>query len=173
MKMEDKAITGTQVNYYHVCKRELWLFSHNIQMEHTSDTVEEGKLIHESTYPHRAEKYQEVEIDGIKIDYYDPKNRVVHEVKKSNKAEQAHTWQIKYYLYVLHKRGIEGVTGILEYPALRKTEKVELVTKDIEYLETVRREITEIVQSTTCPPLIQKKICKSCSYHDFCWSGEE
>ena len=39
-------------------------------MEHTSDTVYDGKLIHENSYPQRAERYQEVEIAGIKIDFY-------------------------------------------------------------------------------------------------------
>ena len=124
-------ITGTHINYYHVCKRELWFFSQGIQMEHTSDTVAEGKLIHETSYPQRAAGYQEIEIDGIKIDYYDARNKVLHEIKKSNKVEDAHTWQVKYYLYILHQRGIEGVKGILEYPKLRKVEEVVLCEKDI------------------------------------------
>lgn len=31
--------TGVQVNYYFVCKRKLWLFSHNIGMEKESEAV--------------------------------------------------------------------------------------------------------------------------------------
>ena len=27
-------INGTQINYYFICKTKLWLFSHNIQLEH-------------------------------------------------------------------------------------------------------------------------------------------
>ena len=38
-------------------------------MEHTSDLVYEGKLIHETSYPQRSERYEELEIDGIKIDF--------------------------------------------------------------------------------------------------------
>lgn len=38
-------VTGTEFNYYHICRRKLWLFSHGIQMEHTSDNVLIGKLI--------------------------------------------------------------------------------------------------------------------------------
>ena len=38
-------LTATHINYYHVCHRKLWLFSNGIQMEHTSETVQEGKLI--------------------------------------------------------------------------------------------------------------------------------
>ena len=46
-------------------------------MEQESDLVYEGKLVHESSYPQRTSKYEEVEIDGIKVDYYDAKNILV------------------------------------------------------------------------------------------------
>ncbi len=75
-------ITGIHFNYYMVCHRKLWLFANSLQMEQPSDIVYEGKLIHETSYMQRSEKYTEVEIDGIKIDFYDAKNKVVHEVKK-------------------------------------------------------------------------------------------
>ncbi len=52
-------------------------------MEHTSDLVYEGKMLHESSYPQRSERYEELEIEGCKIDYYDARNKVVHEIKKS------------------------------------------------------------------------------------------
>ena len=78
-------LTATHINYYHVCHRKLWLFANGIRMEHTSDVVAEGKLFGETTYPERAEKYTEIEMDGIKIDFYDAKNKVVHDVKKAIK----------------------------------------------------------------------------------------
>ena len=164
--------TGTHINYYHVCRRKLWLFANGINMEHTSELVEEGKLIHETSYPQRAEKYQEIEIDGIKIDFYDPKNKIVHEIKKSDKVEEAHTYQLKYYLYVLQQNGIEGASGILEYPKLRQTEKIELSKEDVKYLENAKLQIQQIIQSENCPPKVEKKICKRCSYFDFCWVEE-
>ena len=164
--------TGTHINYYIVCKRKLWLFANGLNMEHTSDLVAEGKLIHESSYPQRSEKFQEVAIDGVRIDFYDRKNKVVHEIKKSNKVENAHQWQVKYYLYVLKENGIEGATGILEYPKLRKTEEVILSDGDIRYIESTKKEIAEIIHSPDCPPRVEKKICKNCSYHDFCWVEE-
>jgi CRISPR-associated exonuclease Cas4 len=161
-------ITGTHINYYHVCQRKLWLFANGIIMEHTSELVEEGKLIHETSYPQRAEKYREVEIEGIKIDFYDPHNKIVHEIKKSDKVETAHTWQVKYYLYVLKQNGIKGATGILEYPKLRQREEIELSDEDVKYLETAKSQIRQIIRSDQCPPRVEKKICKSCSYFDFC-----
>lgn len=73
-------ITGTHFNYFQICKRKLWLFANSINMEHTSDVVYDGKLIHEMSYPQRSEKYQEVEIDGIKVDFFDAKNKVIHDI---------------------------------------------------------------------------------------------
>ncbi|MFH1897759.1 MAG: Dna2/Cas4 domain-containing protein [Candidatus Desantisbacteria bacterium] len=42
--------TGTQVNYYLICKRKLWLFSHHLEMEATSDLVTLGKVLQEESY---------------------------------------------------------------------------------------------------------------------------
>lgn len=164
--------TGTHINYFHLCQRKLWLFANGLNMEHTSELVAEGKLIHESSYPQRAKRYREVELDGIKIDYYDSKDKIVHEIKKSDKAEEAHTWQVKYYLYVLKQHGIEGASGILEYPRLRQTETVELNENDIHYLEKIIPEVREIINAEKCPPRLKKSRCRNCSYFDFCWAGE-
>lgn len=142
-------------------------------MEHTSDLVYEGKMTHENSYPQRSHKYEEIELDGIKIDFYDPKNKIIHEIKKSNKLEQAHEWQLKYYIYVFEQNGIIGVTGILEYPLLRKKDTVLLNDIDREMIESMKKEIIEISESDVCPPIEKRNICKRCSYFDFCYSGEE
>ena len=70
-------VTGTHFNYYQVCRRKLWLFANGISMEHTSDLVYEGKLIHEVSYPQRSEKYEEIEFDGIKEQVLTTKNHVI------------------------------------------------------------------------------------------------
>lgn len=67
--------TATHINYYHICHRKLWLFANGINMEHTLDTVTEGKLIGENTYTDRAVKYTELQLDGVKIDFYDAKKQ--------------------------------------------------------------------------------------------------
>ena len=141
-------------------------------MEHTSDIVYEGKLIHETTYPQRSEKYEEVQIGGIKVDFYDARDKVIHEIKKSNKVETAHQWQLKYYIYIFEKAGIEGVSGILEYPKLRKKEELYLSDVDRERIVEIEADIEKIVNSENCPNVINGKICKQCSYYDFCYSGE-
>ncbi len=166
-------ITGTHFNYYQVCKRKLWLFANGINMEQTSDLVYDGKLIHETSYPQRSGRYEEVELNGIKIDYYDAWNKVIHEIKRSDKVEPAHEWQVKYYIYVLERNGVKGVTGLLEYPMLRQTTKVELTDADRQKIVEMKKEITEIIRSDDCPPVIHSKICKSCSYYDFCYVEEK
>ena len=165
-------ITGTHFNYYLICHRKLWLFATGINMESTSDLVYEGKLLHETSYPRRSDKYKEIAIAGIKIDFYDPKKKVVHEIKKSDKHEEAHEWQVKYYLYVLEQNGIIGATGLLEYPQLHKTDEVLLTNEDKEAITVMMEKIEQIIQDEHCPELIQKSKCKNCSYFDFCWSGE-
>jgi CRISPR-associated exonuclease Cas4 len=165
-------ITGTQFNYYFICQRKLWLFSNGIHMEHVSDLVYDGRLVHEHSYPQRSERYQEIEIDGIKIDYFDARNRIVHEVKRSDKVETAHEWQLKYYLYVLEQHGIDCPKGILEYPALRKTDEVYLSDVDRVEIESIRQKIREIIEQENCPPKLKGGMCRNCSYFDFCWSSE-
>jgi CRISPR-associated exonuclease Cas4 len=141
-------------------------------MEHTSDLVYEGKMIHENSYPQRASKYREIEMDGIKIDFYDPVEKIIHETKKSRKEHESHIWQLKYYIYRIEKVGVEGVTGILEYPAERYTEDVLLSIPDREYIEEIEKEINTLVSSDSCPPVIDAAKCKKCSYYDFCYTNE-
>lgn len=166
-------ITGTHFNYYHLCKRKLWLFINGINMEHTSDLVYEGKLIHETSYPQRSERYEELEIEGIKIDFYDFRNKVIHEIKKSDKMDRVHEWQLKYYIYVLERNGIEGVSGVLEYPVLRKKDNVYLSDIDREYIVECLKSIQQIADSEQCPAINNRKICKNCSYFEFCYITEE
>lgn len=165
-------MTGTHFNYYQVCHRKLWLFANGINMEHTSELVYEGKLLHESAYPQRSERYEELEIEGCKIDFYDARNRVVHEIKKSDKIETAHEWQVKYYIRVLERNGVDGVTGILEYPTMRHTQKVEIDETDRRQIEEMEKEIENLIQSETCPAVINSKICRNCSYFEFCYVVE-
>ncbi|MBU1820331.1 MAG: CRISPR-associated protein Cas4 [Bacteroidetes bacterium] len=173
-------INATLINLYHICKREMWLHAHAIRMEHTSDVVYEGKLIGETTYPQRAERYQEVEVatewNGTrltaKIDFYDPREGVVHEVKKSAAREQAHVAQVQFYLYILRLNGVQAHYGLIEYPKLRQTERVELNKEEERIVEKWITEIQALLAQELCPPRLQKSKCKSCSYFDFCWSGE-
>lgn len=141
-------------------------------MEHTSERVAEGKLIGGNSYPQRSDKYTELEIDGSKIDFYDTRNKVIHEIKKSDKMEVAHEWQLKYYIWLLLKNGIPDVTGILEYPKLRQTTAITLSGEDIQHLQEDILNIQHLIRSSSCPVKVKKGICKRCAYYDFCWIEE-
>lgn len=174
-------INGIYFNYYQVCKRKLWLFANGINMEHTSDTVYDGKLLHETSYPQRAERYEEMlisaEYEGItligQIDYFDARNKVIHEIKRSDKVEEAHVRQVKFYLWLLELNGVDGATGILEYPKLRKMDEVLFSDEDRKLLQKSVSEIRSLIENESCPPTINAKICRNCSYFDFCYSREE
>lgn len=142
-------------------------------MEHNSELVAQGKLIHESTYQNRGDRFREVAIGGIKIDYYDPVKKLIREVKKSPKMEEAHVWQLKYYIYTLELAGIENVSGLLEYPKLRQTEEVILTDKDRILIPDILKSIERITGHPNVPERKKVSACRNCSYFDFCWTAEE
>lgn len=159
--------TATHINYFLICHRKLWLFSHNIQCEQDSDTVAMGKLIHESSF---ADKRKEYEFDGIKVDWLDLKNKVIHEVKKSDKVEDAHIWQLKYYLYYFKMRGMGDFSGEINYPKLKKKQNVLLSDDDGKRIEEIIKKINSIISLPNPPPIdVNKKICRNCSYMELCY----
>jgi CRISPR-associated exonuclease Cas4 len=143
-------------------------------MEQTSDAVFEGKLTHEYSYPQRAAKNNELDLGIAKIDFYDSKNKIVHEIKQSDKMEDAHLLQVRYYLYLLEQNGIENPTGVLEYPKLRKRVTVESLTNENKQeLEDVFLKARLIIEQKTCPATIKKSFCKKCAYYPLCYVEEE
>lgn len=181
-------INATLVNLYHVCQRECWLHANGVRMEHTSETVADGKLLHETTYPQRAEKHTEIELSAKvlpadseirevtlygKIDFYDSRNKVIHETKRSDKVENAHEWQVRFYLWLLKLNGVSQASAVLEYPTIRHTSHLELKESDEKYLEEVVMKLIRLKESVDCPPKINAKICKSCSYYELCYIDEE
>lgn len=166
-------ITGTLIQYYFFCHRQLWLHANDIKMEAGFNLVELGNLIQEETYNQRSKKYEQIELGSIKIDFFDVKNKIIHEVKKSSKFHETHIWQLKYYIFTFEQYGIEGVNGILEYPKERRTEEVNLSQPDKERIEELKIEIEQIIEAQQCPEVINNTKCKNCAYHDFCYSREE
>ena len=64
------------------------------------------------------------------------------------------------------------MTGLLEYPVLRKTQPVILSDFDREKIEEMKENIEKIILDENCPSLVQKSLCRSCSYFEFCYSKE-
>ena len=168
-----KPISGTRVKYYHICHRKLWLFDRDVQMEHTSDVVQQGELLHKTAYPQRAARFREIEIEGSKIDSYDPIDKVVHEMKRSPKMQKSDTAQLKFYIWLMEQHGLVGVTGLLEYPAQRQTEEVLLTDSDRAEIPLWVEEMEKLTADEAhCPPPIHKPFCKQCAYYDFCYVSD-
>lgn len=165
-------VSGTEINYYFTCKTQLWFFAHHINMEDNSHLVIEGRNTHEFAYQSRAEAGKEFSIDRIKIDFFDRKQKIVHEVKHSKKKSQAHVWQLKYYLFVLRESNFGDVTGVLEYPHVKLREEIFLNNNDVEILQDAVAAIREIKQQKIPPAVVQHRHCKKCSYYDLCYAGE-
>ena len=166
-------LTGKHINYFHICHRKLWLFDHGLSFQQDHAHVQDGLLLHETAYPQRAKRYREIQLDGIKIDFYDPVDRVVHEIKRSPKMHAASVAQLQYYLRVLERHGVASPTGLLEYPKIRRTETVVLTEADRAAIETWEAGVAEVTRRPQCPPVLDKPICRQCSYYDFCYAGEE
>lgn len=161
---------GTFINYYFHCHRHLWLFAHNIAMEHSSEDVYIGKIISETTYDRNIHEIHIIDFENEAVlDFYDRKHKVIHEVKKSRKMEELHIWQVKYYIYILNKIGISEVKGEIDYPKLKKIINVELAEDDIKELDNTIRDINLIIYRNDAPKIINKPYCKKCSYYEFCY----
>jgi CRISPR-associated exonuclease Cas4 len=137
-------------------------------MEQESELVSMGKLLHSKSYKEEKKEYtidNLISIDFIKkSDYLE-----LHEVKKSNKMEKSHEYQLLYYMYYLkHEKGIENIKGIINYPKIRK--KVAIVLD-----ESKERELMDIIENigniinNDSPKPSKMKICRKCAYYEFCW----
>ncbi len=162
--MPYNTLTGTQVNYYFICKRKLWLHSHGISFENSSDLVKLGNQIHKNTYKRNK---KEIRLDNIVIDHID--GDVIHEVKKSDKMQEAHIYQVLYYIYRLKQMGIY-VTGKLDYPKLRKTVKIILTKQKQNKLEQIIEECNNIFSTKKAPKAKYIPVCDKCAYFEYCWS---
>jgi len=168
--ISQKAIfTGTQVNYFMVCKTKLWYFSRFLQREQESDLVALGKILQDISY---GDIKKDVIIDSkVAIDFIKRgKKLILHEVKKSRKMEKAHVLQLLYYIYYLkNEKGIEKVEGRIDYPKQRKVVEVKLSReKEDELLETLKK-IKEIISLEKPPKPEYRRYCRKCSYFEFCF----
>jgi len=122
-------------------------------------------ILHENSYK-REDK--EIQIGSIKIDFIG-KDGVVHEVKKTPSVEKAHLWQVKYYLWYLKNLGVKNVRGEIDYPKLKKCKEVELTIDDEQELVKILESIENIVEDEVIPAVIDKPLCKRCSYYELCY----
>lgn len=167
--MEHQKIGGIHLHYYAVCKRKLWLYDRGIAMEHESDRVLEGSVLHEDSYGYL--KYKEVLIDNMfKLDAID--GEYVREVKISSKMTKADKLQMLFYLYQLELRGVKK-KGLISYTKERKTEEVVLDTEGRRLIEQAIYDTNSVILAHTPPPSEELVYCSSCAYYALCYISEE
>lgn len=159
-------ITGIMIYYYFICKRKLWYFINQINMEQNSQLVSIGKILDETSY--KSEKKGILIDNTINIDFI-KNGAVLHEVKKTKSIEEAGVWQVKYYMYYLEQRGVKNVKAKIDYPLLRETKDIVLDKDDRIVLQNIIKSIEEISNQEKMPPKIDSSICKKCAYFDLCY----
>ena len=159
-------VTGVMMQYYEVCKRELWFASRHLEIDRDNAAVVRGTKVDDSAY---EDKRRNISIDGtISIDVLED-GRVM-EVKPSSSLIDPAKLQLLYYLWYLDR--VVGVKreGVLAHPTERRRETVELTDENAAWVEDAIRGVHNIVTSDSPPPAEEKPFCESCAYHDFCWS---
>lgn len=158
-------ITGLMVQYYHVCRRELWFMSRGIDIDRSTANIVRGSHTDETSY---RDKRQSFQINGrIQIDVLDDGD--VMEVKVSSSLEEPPKIQLLYYLWYLDRILDIERTGVLAFPRERTRETVTLSQENVSAVEETIVGVIETVREDSPPPLEKKPYCESCLYQDLCW----
>lgn len=161
----DVRITGLMVQYYHVCRRELWFMSRGIDIDRGSPNIRRGTHVDETSY---RDKRQSFQINGrIALDLLDDGS--VMEVKVSSSLEKPPRMQLLYYLWYLDRVLDIQREGVLAIPTERSRERVELTTDHALEIEETLEGIINTVEADAPPELEKKPYCDSCLYQELCW----
>lgn len=165
---EQIGVGGTLIWYYFICKRQVWLISHQLTPDQDDANIAIGRLIDHTSY---GREKKELVVGSSKMDIFNVVDGqlVIGEVKKSSRYRDSARMQLAFYLKELAERGIEAI-GELRFPEEKKRETVELDQKLKEELDRVERDILRIVYLDSPPAPKKIKWCRKCAYADFCWS---
>lgn len=158
-------ISGVMVQYYVTCKRELWFYCNQINMNYNNDNISIGKLLHEKSF---SRENKEVRLDNMVFDFVKKdKNLTIFEVKKSSNLTVGAKYQLYYYLYTI--KDIEpDAKGVLVYPKEKKREEIRLDKNIILEIEEIIGGINEIMKMKTPPKAVKKRYCRGCSFYELC-----
>jgi len=174
-------VGGMLVGYYVLCPRKAWLSINGLWMEQESQTVALGRQVGESSYKReRKELMLTAEApDGTplvgKIDWADLDQGVLHETKKSASAEEAHRWQLRFYLWILALNGVTGpggepFRGEINYPRQRRTEEVQLTESHRARLREIVSSLRVLSEQGSPPPRIEERsFCRKCAFEELCY----
>lgn len=158
-------ITGLMVQYYHVCKRELWFMSKGVDIDRETPNIQRGTHVDQTSYSGSRRSF----MIGNRIQLDILESGEVMEVKVSSALEKPARMQLLFYLWYLREIYDVDKDGVLAYPTERKRESVKLDKTAISEIEETIRGILDVVSQDTPPELEKKSYCDSCLYQDICW----
>ena len=155
-------ITGTLVNYYVTCKREAWLYAHQIHADQEDENVLMGKALADI----KESDLQDFAFSNLKFDKLSKQrgHYLITEYKKSLKNELAGKMQLLFYVYLL-KTGLNLKEKLLSG---KKVILVEDSSENFALVEQILSEISALTNLEKPPKFTQGKFCQNCAYHDYC-----
>lgn len=169
------------VGYYVICPRKAWLSLRGLWMEQESTAVALGRLIDETSYTRQKKEITLTATapDGTplvgKVDWARLDRGVLHETKKSRAVEDAHRWQLRFYLWLLKRCGAtrpdgQPFRGHINYPKLRRTEPVGLRPEHEARLAEMVTDLRRLARQDHPPPRIDTRaFCKKCAFEELCY----
>ncbi len=159
-------ITGIAMQYYAICKRELWFYLRGIEIDRQNASIRRGDRVDTDSYPR---KQSTGVINGsIAPDLLDD-GRIV-EVKPSSRLTRGAELQLSYYLWYFANILDDEREGVLAFPTERRRETVLLTDDRSREVEEAIVGIHEIAETSSPPKLEEKPYCDSCAYRGLCWT---
>ena len=149
-------ITGTLVNYYVTCKREVWLYAHNIHANQEDENMLMGKALADI----KESGLQDFAFSNLKFDKLSKQrgHYLITEYKKSLKNPDIYLLKTGLNLREVKGKLISGKTVIA----------IEDNAENFTKIETILNGITALVNEPKPPKFSPQKICENCAYRDYC-----
>lgn len=166
MIFSEEQITGTLVNVYIVCKRQAWLYAHQVHGDQENEYLLMGKALAQAQENKNLHEYPFGNLVFDKLSK-ESGHYVVTEYKKSLKNVSAGEMQLLFYIYCLKKGlNLKEVKGRLI--SGKKIIPVDDSEENFKKMEQIIKEIIELVSQEKPPKFVPIRYCKTCSYQDYC-----
>lgn len=166
MIFSEEQINGSLVNAYIVCKRQAWLYAHQVHGDQNNEYLLMGKAL---ALAQENKNLHEYPFGNLVFDQLSKErgHYVVTEYKKSLKNVSAGEMQLLFYIYCLKKGlNLKEVKGKLVCG--KKTIPVDDSEENFKKMEQIIKEIIELVSQEKPPKFVPIRYCKTCSYQDYC-----
>lgn len=157
-------IGGVHIKYLMHCHRQLWLYGRGYRPEARNDAVAFGETVDDTTY----RRHPDIDLGAAKIDWV-TRGAVVHETKSSMQPSPQHEAQVLHYCLLLARRGVNVQGGVVHYPLIRRTTRIDWDAEARRTAEANEAEARQVIAADAPAPRLPRSRCRGCSYRDYCW----